>query len=239
VYYNGYRFRSSAEMRGEEPAVSLPYKTHRNDPILVKVAVSAISTDNAMLNLQSSVPHWNFEQVVKETKQKWDRELAKIEIEGTQQEKETFYTALYHAFLTPVLYQDADNRYRGLDQNIHEAKDFTNYAIFSLWDTYRATHPLFCLVQPERNADMINSMLAHYDQSVDHLLPVWSLCGNETWCMIGYHAVPVIADAYLKGIKGFDAERAYTAVKTTAMNPDYDNVMTYAKLGWVAVRQGK
>ncbi len=233
VYYNGYRFRSSAECAGKNLQFVAGYKTHRNDPILVKVAVSAISTDNAMLNLQSSVPHWNFEQVVKETKQKWDRELAKIEIEGTQQEKETFYTALYHAFLTPVLYQDADNRYRGLDQNIHEAKDFTNYAIFSLWDTYRATHPLFCLVQPERNADMINSMLAHYDQSVDHLLPVWSLCGNETWCMIGYHAVPVIADAYLKGIKGFDAERAYTAVKTTAMNPDYDNVMTYAKLGWV------
>ena len=101
----------------------------------------------------------------------------------------------YHAFLTPVLYQDVNGEYRGLDQNTRKANGFKNHAIFSLWDTYRATHPLFCLLQPERNADMINSMLAHYDQSADHLLPVWSLSGNETWCMIGYHAVPVIVDA--------------------------------------------
>jgi len=152
---------------------------------------------------------------------------------GTQDEKETFYTALCHTFLTPILYQDADGRYRGFDQNIHSAEGFTNHAIFSLWDTYRATHPLFCLLQPKRNADMVNSMLAHYDQSVDHLLPVWSLCGNETWCMIGYHSVPVIIDACLKGLKGFDKQRAYEAIRTTAMNPDYDNVKTYASLGWV------
>jgi len=156
-----------------------------------------------------------------------------VTIEGTTEEKETYYTALYHAFLTPILYQDVDKRYRGFDNNFRKAEGFTNYAIFSLWDTYRATHPLFCLLQPERDADMINSMLAHYDQSADHLLPVWSLCSNETWCMIGYHSVPVIVDAFMKGVKGFDAQRAYEAIKTTAMNPDYDNVRTYANLGWV------
>ncbi len=233
VYYNGYRFRSDAETAGKNLQFIANYKTGPNEHILVKVAISAISTDNAKLNLDYEIESWDFEGIVQETRNKWDKELGKIEIEGTQEEKETFYTALYHTFLTPILYQDVDGQYRGFDQNIHSSTGFTNHAIFSLWDTYRATHPLFCLLQPKRNADMINSMLAHYDQSVDHLLPVWSLCSNETWCMIGYHSVPVIVDACLKGLKGFDIQRAYEAIKTTAMNPDYDNVKTYASLGWV------
>ncbi|MBK7172108.1 MAG: GH92 family glycosyl hydrolase [Bacteroidales bacterium] len=233
VYYNGYRFRSSSECSGKNLQFLAHYRTGTDEKISVKVAVSAVSTQNAIDNLTNEIPNWSFDQVLASTLSKWDKELDKITIEGTQEEKETFYTALYHAFLTPILYQDKNGQYRGFDNNIHKSKDFTNHAIFSLWDTYRATHPLFCLVQPERNANMIQSMLAHYDQSVDHLLPVWSLCSNETWCMIGYHSVPVIVDAYLKGVKGFDAERAYEAIKTTAMNPDYDNVATYAKLGWV------
>jgi predicted alpha-1,2-mannosidase len=167
----------------------------------------------------------------------WDRELSRIEVEGSQEDKETFYTAMYHAFTTPNIYEDVNGEYRGLDQAVHQARDartpFTNYAVYSLWDTYRAEHPLFALIQQRRDADMINSMLAHYDQSVEHLLPIWSLQGNETWCMVGYHAVAVIADAYLKGVGGFSPERAYQAMKTTAMNPHYDNVATYAKLGWV------
>jgi predicted alpha-1,2-mannosidase len=233
VYYNGYRFRSSSECSGKNLQFLADYKTEAGEKILVRVAISSVSMENAANNLHAEIPHWNFEKVRQETTEKWDKELGKIEIEGTTTQKETFYTALYHAFLTPILFQDSDGRYRGLDLNIHQAKGFTNHAIFSLWDTYRATHPLFCLIQPDRNAEMINSMLVHYDQSVDHLLPVWSLCGNETWCMIGYHSVPVTVDAYLKGIKGFDPQRAYEAIRTTAMNPDYDNVMTYARLGWV------
>lgn len=233
VLYNGYRFRSSNECAGKNLQFFAKYSTKADEQIVVKVAISAISTDNAMLNLKTEISDLNFEKVVKSTRQKWNRELNKVTAEGTTEEKETYYTALYHAFLTPILYQDVDKRYRGFDNNFRKAEGFTNYAIFSLWDTYRATHPLFCLLQPERDADMINSMLAHYDQSADHLLPVWSLCSNETWCMIGYHSVPVIVDAYMKGIKGFDARRAYEAIKTTAMNPDYDNVKTYANLGWV------
>ena len=233
VFYNGYRFRSKYECAGKNLQFLANFKTQKDEQILVKVAVSAVSTNNAIKNMNVEIDHWNFEKLVQETGWKWNQELNKVQIEGSQEQKETFYTALYHAFLTPILFQDVDGQYRGLDQNIRQAKGFTNHAIFSLWDTYRATHPLFCLLQPQRNADMINSMLAHYDQSADHLLPVWSLSGNETWCMIGYHAVPVIVDAYLKGIKGFDAERAYVAIKTTAMNPDYDNVKTYASLGWV------
>jgi predicted alpha-1,2-mannosidase len=233
VRYDGYRFRSRAEATGKSVQFWANYATGGGEEILIKVGISAVSAANAILNLDAEIPDWLFERVRLETREKWNRELAKIEIEGTQAEKETFYTSMYHAFLAPELYQDVTGEYRGLDQNIHLAEGFTNYAIFSLWDTYRATHPLFALIQAERDADMINSMLAHYDQSVEHLLPIWSLQGNETWCMIGYHAVPVIVDAYLKGVKGFDANRAYEAIKTTAMNPNYDNVATYARLGWV------
>jgi predicted alpha-1,2-mannosidase len=233
VRYDGYRFRSRAETTGRNLQFFAHYKTHRNEVIMIKVAVSAISTANALKNLEAEIPDWDFERVHQQTREKWNRELAKIEIEGSQEEKETFYTAMYHAFLAPNLYQDVTGEYRGLDQNSHLAQGFTNYAVFSLWDTYRATHPLFALIQAGRDADMIQSMLAHYDQSVEHLLPVWSLQANETWCMIGYHAVPVIVDAYLKGVTGFEPLRAYNAVRTTAMNPHYDNVATYARLGWV------
>jgi predicted alpha-1,2-mannosidase len=233
VVYNTYRFRSAAEAAGKNLQFYARYSTREHESVLVKIGISAVSTANAMKNLDAEIPGWNFESVVRGTEAKWEKELAKIRIDGTQEEKEVFYTSMYHAFLAPNVYQDVTKEYRGLDQNIHRAEHFTNYAVFSLWDTYRATHPLFTLIQSARDADMINAMLAHYDQSVEHLLPVWSLQGNETWCMIGYHAVPVIVDAYRNGVKGFDAARAYEAVKRTAMNPHYDNVATYAALGYV------
>ena len=225
--------RAASEAAGANLRFLAEYNTKKDEVIQVKIAVSAVSAENALKNLDADLPHWDFDKVRNETCKKWDRELSKIQIEGTQEEKETFYTAMYHAFTTPNLYQDVTGEYRGFDQNIHKAEGFTNYTIFSLWDTYRAAHPLFALIQAERDADMINSMLAHYDQSVDRMLPIWSLQANETWCMIGYHAVPVIVDAYFKGVKGFDAERAFEAIKTTAMNPDYDSLPDYDKLGWV------
>jgi predicted alpha-1,2-mannosidase len=231
--YNTYRFRSEKEATGPNLQFLARYKTKAKQSIVIKVAVSAVSAENALKNLDAEIPGWNFENVQNQTRAKWEKELARIEIEGSREEKETFYTSLYHTFLAPNLYQDVTGEYRGLDQNIHQAKGFTNHTVFSLWDTYRATHPLFALIQAPRDADMINSMLAHYDQSVEHMLPIWSLQANETWCMVGYHAVPVIVDAYLKGVKGFDRDRAYDAIRTTAMNPNYDNVATYAKLGWV------
>jgi predicted alpha-1,2-mannosidase len=233
VIYNTYRFRSEKEASGTNLQFLAKYKTRENEPILIKVAISAVSAQNALKNLDAEIPDWDFEKVRNYTRDRWERELRKIDIEGTQEEKETFYTSLYHAFVAPNLYQDVTGEYRGLDQNIHQAKGFTNYTVFSLWDTFRATHPLFALIQAPRDADMINAMLAHYDQSVERMLPIWSLQANETWCMIGYHAVPVIVDAYRKGVKGFDVARAYEAIKTTAMNPNYDSVATYAKLGWV------
>ena len=232
-----YRFRSRKEAAGKDLRFLAKYATNQNEVITVKVAVSTVSTANAMQNLEDELPHWNFEKVVKDTCKLWDVELDRVDIKGDLETKETFYTALYHAFLMPNTHQDINGQYRGFDQNIHTIYGANKYTIFSLWDTYRATHPLFALIQADRNSDMINSMLAHYDQSVDNLLPVWELQANETWCMIGYHAVPVIADAYLKGCTGFDPERAYEAIKTTAMNPHYDAVKEFAELGWVPFDQ--
>lgn len=209
------------------------YNTSSNQIILVKAAVSAVSAANALKNLDAEIPDWDFEKVQSATRAQWERELDKIRIEGTRDEKETFYTSMYHTFLAPNLYEDVTGEYRGLDQNIYMAKHFTNYTVFSLWDTFRATHPLFALIQSRRDADMINSMLAHYDQSAEHMLPIWPLQANETWCMIGYHAVPVIVDGYFKGVKGFNPARAYEAAKTTALNPDYSGLAAYARLGWV------
>ncbi len=233
VIYNTRRFRSQYEAAGVNLQYYTSYSTSGKEVIMVKIGISAISTANALKNLDAEIPDWDFDKIVEQTRAKWNEEIQRMTIEGTQEEKETFYTSLYHCLLTPTIYEDVDGTYRGFDQNIHESKGFTNYAIFSLWDTYRATHPLFALIQPDRDADMINSMLAHYDQSVDHLLPIWSLNNNETWCMIGYHAIPVIADAIMQDLKGFDYERAYEACKTTAMNPDYDSVEEYAKIGYV------
>ena len=236
VLYHGYvnyRFRSRYEATGANLQFLAKYKTRANEPILVKVAVSAVSAANALQNLDAEIPAWDFDQVRETTRTAWDQELAKLQVEGTPEQKETFYTSLYHAFLTPNLYQDTNGDYRGFDQNIHRDPHHTQYTVFSLWDTFRAEHPLLSLLQQPRDADMINSLLAHYDQSTDHLLPMWELQGNETWCMVGYHAAPVIVDGYLNGVRGFDAEHAYEAMKASADNPDYDGLAAYRKLGYV------
>lgn len=231
--YVNYRFRSRNEAAGTNLQFLAKYKTTADEVIQVKVALSAVSAANALQNLDAEISGWDFAGLHEATRTRWDSELSKIQMEGSEEQKKTFYTSLYHAFLVPNLYQDANGEYRGLDQNIYRARKFTKYTVFSLWDTFRAEHPLLALIQERRDSDMINSMLDHYDQSADHLLPMWELQANETWCMIGYHAAPVIADGYLKGVKGFDAERAYNAIKTTAMNPDYDGLAAYRKLGWV------
>ena len=231
--YTNYRFRSRNEAVGTNLLFIAKYKTGADEVIQVKVAVSAVSTANALQNLDTEIPGWDFNRVREVTCSKWDRELSCIQIEGSEDQRKTFYTSLYHALLVPNLYQDVNGEYRGFDQNTHQAGKFKIYTVFSLWDTFRAEHPLLALIQQNRDSDMINSLLDHYDKSVDHLLPMWELQGNETWCMIGYHAVPVIVDGYLKGVKGFDPQRAYEAIKTTAMNPDYDGLASYRKLGWV------
>jgi len=231
--YKTYRFRSSIESAGPDIQFVADYQTKDSEQIMVKVGISAISTSNAMENLNAEIPNWNFENIKNKGKTLWNKELAKFEVEGSKEQKETFYTAAYHAFMSPTNYFDVDRTYRGLDQNIHTAEGFDNYTVFSLWDTYRATHPLFCLTQADRNANMIQSMLKHYEQSPDNLLPIWSFWNNETWCMIGYHAVPVIVDAYFKGVQGIDWELAYQACIHSATHPEYDATQEYENLGYV------
>lgn len=221
------------EMAGKNQKAHFDFETTSGEKIKIKFAISAVSTEGALKNLQAEIPHFDFERTKTEAKSRWQQELSKIEIAAGAEKKTTFYTSLYHTFINPVEYMDVDGQYRGLDHNIHKTEGFVNYSIFSLWDTYRALHPLLTMIQPKRTSDMINSMLAHYDQSVHQLLPVWSHFGNENWCMIGYHAVPVIADAWINGIRGFDANHALQACVSSATHRGYGNLGEYMDLGYV------
>lgn len=226
--------RDFPEMAGRHLRAYFDFDVTPGEKVQVKFALSPVSTEGALRNLRTEVPHWNFEQVKQEGETLWATELQKMQImSGSRETKENFYTAMYHAFINPTTYMDVDGAYRGLDQNIHRAAGFTNYTTFSLWDTYRALHPLFNLIQPRRNADMIQSMLAHYTQSAQHMLPVWSHYANENWCMIGYHSVSVIADAIIKGNAPFDAQQALDACVTTARHRNYDGIGYYMDMGYV------
>ncbi len=206
-----------------------------DEPLLVKVGISGVDIGGAIKNLEKEIPHWDFDRVVKEAKKSWKNELSFIDVKGTKREKENFYTSLYHTFISPSIYMDVDNRYRGIDNSIHTAEGFENHTIFSLWDTYRALHPLFTIFQPEKNVHMIKSMVEHFKQSEMKMLPIWSFHGNETWCMIGYHAVSVIADAYMKGLKGINESEALEAMVTTARNKNYGGLSHYMKFNYVPV----
>jgi len=222
------------EMAGEEIRIYFDFKTKKDEKIKIKFAISPVSTEGAINNMKKEIPDWDFEKVKKESRALWNKELNKVIVEtNSNEEKVSFYTAMYHAFLGPTEYSDVDERYRGLDMNIHQAEDFTNYTSFSLWDTYRALHPLFNVLQPDRNQDMIKSMMAHYDQSVHPMLPVWSHYANENWCMIGYHSVSVIADAIIKGNSDFDTEHALEACVQTARTRYYDGLGYYIDMGYV------
>ncbi len=222
------------EMAGRKIRVYFDFKIEEHEQLKIKFALSSVSTEGAVKNLKAEIPGWNFGKVRQEAKEKWNRELSKIKVETMKpDDKVVFYTALYHAFISPVIYEDVDGQYRGLDQNIHQSDGFTNYTIFSLWDTYRALHPLFNLVQPDRNADMVSSMLAHFDQSVHPMLPVWSHYSNENWCMTGYHSVSVIADAIEKGIYTGDVNRALNACVKTASYKPYDGLQYYMEMNYV------
>jgi len=210
------------------------FRTSPGEQVVLRVALSPVSTEGAVANMIAEAPVADFEAIRKKGEALWEKELSKISVNMmSHDDMVSFYTSMYHAFLSPTIYMDTDGNYKGLDQNIHHADGFDNYTTFSLWDTYRALHPLFTIVQQKRDASMINSMLAHYDQSVHHMLPVWSHYANENWCMIGYHAVPVIADAIIKNIGGFDYNRALDACVVTAHNGWYDGLDDYMKLGYV------
>ncbi len=240
VKYNGFyrkfnEWKNFPEMAGRDIRCWFDFDMKDSEPLLMKVALSNTSTAGAIKNLVAEIPHWNFDQVVTDAQKKWNNELNKVVVEMSDSEQmQTFYTALYHTFLSPILYEDVDGQYRGLDQNIHQSEGFTNYTIFSLWDTYRALHPLFNLIQPTRNNDMVHSLMAHHDQSVHKMLPVWSHYANENWCMVGYHSVSVIADAMVKGTTNIDPKRALQACVNTSTVGYYDGIDSYMERGYVA-----
>lgn len=222
------------EIAGEQIRMYFDFDIKDEEKLKVKLAVSPVSSAGAINNMKKEISHWDFEKVKTEAREQWNRELNKIELPSEEKkEKINFYTAMYHAFLGPTEYMDVDGKYMGLDMNVHQAEDFTNYTSFSLWDTYRALHPLFNILQPKRNEDMVQSMLAHYDQSVHGMLPVWSHYANENWCMIGYHSASVIADAIVKGNDNFDTSHALEAMVNTAQTGYYDGLEYYMKMGFV------
>lgn len=212
----------------------LDFDTQEGEQLMMKVALSPVSMRNALANMEEEVPNWAFDAVVAQGKQAWEKELGKIEVEMMNKEDLiNFYTSVYHASLMPTVYMDVNGEYRGLDQEIHQAKGFTNYTSFSLWDTFRAFHPWMNLVNPKRNADIVSSMMAHYDQSVMNMLPIWSHYANENWCMSGYHSVSVIADAIIKGVYQGDAKAALAACVQTAKARRYEGIGEYMDLGYV------
>ena len=218
------------EMAGRKIAAYFSFE--QPDTLEMKVALSAVSTEGALRNLHAETDGRGFNQVLAETQAKWNKELSILQVEGTEDQKAMLYTSLYHTMINPSIYMDVDRQYRGLDHNIHKAEGFDNYTVFSLWDTYRALHPLFNLLQPKRNADMVQSMMKHYEQSVHGALPVWSHNANENWCMIGYHAVSVLADATAKKVVP-PSQHLIDAMRHSATIPYYVSLDDYMRLGYV------
>lgn len=210
--------------------VAFGFPSAKNKTVLLKVAISAVDEAGATKNLQEEIPGWDFSKVRNTAKACWETELKKIIVEGNKEDKVKFYTALYHCMICPNVFSDVDGRYRGMDNKIHTAEGYTHYTLFSLWDTFRALHPLLTIIDRGRTRDFILSLLDKYDQY--GLLPVWELNANETNCMIGYHAVPVIADAITHNIPGFDYERAFNAMKTSAFQTGF-SVPQYNKYGFI------
>lgn len=210
---------SEMQVDGKNLKALLNYETGEGEIILVKVGISAVSMENALQNLDTEIQAWDFDETVAQARSLWNQKLSKIQVDASHEEKTKIYTALYHSLLAPFLYSDVNNEYLGFDKQRHQTDGSKNYTVMSLWDTFRAANPLFTLFAPEVVNDIVNSMLRQYDEY--GLLPVWPLWSSETNCMIGYHAVSVIVDAYFKGFCGFDIEKAYQAMKTSAMQDDF------------------
>lgn len=223
---------STNQYSGKELKIAFTKLVKKGEKILVKVSLSPTSYEGAKLN-SSEINHWNFEQTKKDAEALWNKELAKIEVTSDNKDQlAIFYTALYHTMMQPNIAQDVDGKYRGRDNKIHVAEGFDYYSVFSLWDTFRAVHPLYTLIDKKRTADYINTFIKQYEQG--GRLPVWELASNETDCMIGYHSVSVIADAMAKGIKGFDYEKAFEAAKHSAML-DHLGLEAYKRQGFISM----
>ena len=208
--------KEGTELKSDRVYGQVLFDTKEKENIYVKVALSPVSIENAKLNMQTELPGWNFEQTIANADKAWNEELNKIQIKTEDESvKRVFYTALYHTMIAPSEFCDVNMDYRGSDGQMHENGDYVNYTTFSLWDTYRAAHPLMTIIHPEKMNDMVNTMLTIYKQQGK--LPVWHLMGCETDCMVGNPGISVVADAVLKGYDGFDKKLAYEAMKNSAM----------------------
>lgn len=217
---------------GSSAIACFDFHTSAGEQILVTTAISGVSMEGAARNLAAEAPADDFDKYLAATRKNWNEQLSKVEIKSNDiDEKVKFYTALYHSMLAPTIYSDVDGAYYGPDKQVHQADGWTNYSTFSLWDTYRAAHPLYTYIEPQRVNDMVKSFLAFSEQN--GRLPVWNFYGSETDMMIGYHAVPVIVDAYLKGIGDFDPKKALAACVATANIDEYRGIGLYKKYGYV------
>ena len=239
-YKGGYaklpQYHNFPEMAGRKLTAWFRFDSSDDSELTVMVALSATGTTGALKNLEAETAGKDFDTIRSEAEAAWEKELSCIEAEGTEDQKKMFYTSLYHTMINPSVYQDVDGLYRGLDHELHRAEGFTNYTVFSLWDTFRAEHPFLALMKPGRAEDMIASMLAHYDQSPHHMLPIWSHMANENWCMTGYHSVSVLSDAIAKGLR-IDAAKALEAMVSTSTVPWYGGLGEYMKLGYVPLEK--
>ncbi|MGH7952229.1 MAG: GH92 family glycosyl hydrolase [Limisphaerales bacterium] len=230
---------NQAEAKGKNVRAHLDFKTRKGEQIFLRVGLSPTSIEEAEKNLRAELPNWNFDAVRAAAKNIWNENLSRIRIECSNPDIcQTFYSAMYHTMMAPTLYNNADGSYFGVDRKEHSAPGFQDYSTFSLWDTFRAEMPLLTLTEPERVNDFVQSLLAEYQQSPNHLLPHWPLANYDTGAMFGYHAVSVIYDAYAKGFRGFDAELAYQAMTNTAL-ADVDRHDEYQKYGYVPWVKGK
>ncbi|TXE18056.1 glycoside hydrolase family 92 protein [Psychroserpens burtonensis] len=225
----------SKNYKYQSKKAAIEFDNPNNNPVYIKIGISAVDDAGAAKNLQEEIGNKSFDQIKKEAQNVWETQLNKIVVESPNDDYKTnFYTALYHTMLAPNLYQDVDGRYRGMDLEITETKDFEYYTVFSLWDTYRAAHPLYTIIEQDRTNDFIKTFLAKYDEG--GIMPIWDLSANYTGCMIGYHAVPVISDAYMKGIRDYDAEKALSAMKHSATR-DKLGLESYKEFGFIPVEE--
>ena len=231
IIYDRHKKFKGIERKGDYVKGFLEFSTEKDEKIMVKMGISTVSSKNALENMMIEFPHWDFDRVKKNAEQKWENELAKIKIKTKDKKKKrVFYTAMYHTMIAPNLYHDLNGEYRGTDKVVYKDSSFTNYTLFSLWDTYRAAHPLYTITHPERVSDFINSMIKIYEHQGK--LPVWHLRGNETNTMPGYSAVAVLTDAVLKGFD-LDLEKVFEAAKVSATGDFEPGVKDLMERGYI------
>ena len=231
VVENGAVSINKKSAKGKSVKSFIEFSTSENEAVLVKVGISHTSIEGAKANLMSEITGWDFDAVVKQADELWEKELSSIKIEAGEKEKlSVFYTALYHALLNPSVLSDVNEKYIGMDQKIHSTKNGFMYTVYSLWDTFRAENPLYTIIDPKKANDMVKSLVLKSEES--GLLPVWELASNETGTMIGYHSIPVIADAYFKGIRNYDVAKAFEAMKKSAMQ-NHLGLEYYKAMGYI------